>query len=160
MNITSDFHYTELTPLGKKTPLGLISYSTVGNEFSDIAIVSAARAPARPSTRAPTDSAPLPKHPPKHEAPQVSKPIVALGEDKKELIKGIRKAMVRKMTEAQSIPHFGYCDEVDLSHLVQMRAELRDAAAGRGVKLTYMPVFIKVCVHHICRGNQAEISSS
>lgn len=48
------------------------------------------------------------------------------------------------MSAALKIPHFGYCDEVDLSRLVALRAELRSVAEGRGVKLSYMPFFIKV----------------
>lgn len=48
------------------------------------------------------------------------------------------------MTAALKIPHFGYCDEVDLSRLVALRAELRSVAESRGVKLSYMPFFIKV----------------
>lgn len=52
--------------------------------------------------------------------------------------------MVKTMTAALKIPHFGYCDEVDLSRLVALRAELKSTAAARGVKLSYMPFFIKV----------------
>lgn len=52
--------------------------------------------------------------------------------------------MVKTMTAALKIPHFGYCDEVDLSRLVALRAELRSIAEARGVKLSYMPFFIKV----------------
>lgn len=57
---------------------------------------------------------------------------------------GFHKAMVKTMTAALKIPHFGYCDEVDLSRLVALRAELKSIAAARGVKLSYMPFFIKV----------------
>lgn len=52
--------------------------------------------------------------------------------------------MVKAMTAALKIPHFGYCDEVDLSRLVALRAELRSVAESRGVKLSFMPFFIKV----------------
>lgn len=51
---------------------------------------------------------------------------------------------MKTMTAALKIPHFGYCDEVDLSRLVTLRAELRSVAESRGVKLSYMPFFIKV----------------
>lgn len=57
---------------------------------------------------------------------------------------GFHKAMVKTMTAALKIPHFGYCDEVDLSRLVALRAELKSTMEGRGVKLSYMPFFIKV----------------
>ena len=48
------------------------------------------------------------------------------------------------MTTALTIPHFGYCDEVDLTALVKLRSSLKAAAEARGLKFTYMPVFIKV----------------
>ncbi|XP_310535.6 lipoamide acyltransferase component of branched-chain alpha-keto acid dehydrogenase complex, mitochondrial [Anopheles gambiae] len=58
-------------------------------------------------------------------------------------LKGVAKAMVRSMTDALKIPHFAYCDEVDVTRLVAVRAELKEEAAARGVKLTYMPFFLK-----------------
>lgn len=57
--------------------------------------------------------------------------------------------MVKTMTAALKIPHFGYCDEVDLTRLVALRAELRAMAEARGVRLSYMPFFIKVGLQHI-----------
>lgn len=54
--------------------------------------------------------------------------------------------MVKTMTAALKIPHFGYCDEVDLTRLVALRQDLKAAAQARGVKLSYMPFFIKVGV--------------
>lgn len=58
---------------------------------------------------------------------------------------GFQKAMVKTMTAALKIPHFGYCDEVDLTELVRLRSELKGLAESRGVNLSYMPFFIKVC---------------
>lgn len=57
---------------------------------------------------------------------------------------GFQKAMVKIMTVALKIPHFGYCDEVDLTELVRLRSEMKGLAESRGVKLSYMPFFIKV----------------
>ncbi|XP_068449237.1 lipoamide acyltransferase component of branched-chain alpha-keto acid dehydrogenase complex, mitochondrial [Clinocottus analis] len=65
------------------------------------------------------------------------------GKDVTEPLKGFHRAMMKTMTAALKIPHFGYCDEVDLSRLAGLRAELRPLAEGRGVKLSYMPFFIK-----------------
>lgn len=59
------------------------------------------------------------------------------------IILGFHKAMVKTMTAALKIPHFGYKDEVDLTQLVHLRSELKDLAEPRGVKLSYMPFFIK-----------------
>lgn len=40
-------------------------------------------------------------------------------EDKTEPIKGIQKAMVKTMTASLHIPHFGYCDELEIGKLIK-----------------------------------------
>lgn len=81
---------------------------------------------------------------------QMSAPVF-LTADKVNPIKGIQKAMSKSMAAALSIPHFGYCDEVDLTHLAQLRQHLKSASEARGQKFSYMPVFIKaasLALHH------------
>ncbi|KAJ7408770.1 Lipoamide acyltransferase component of branched-chain alpha-keto acid dehydrogenase complex, mitochondrial [Willisornis vidua] len=80
----------------------------------------------------------------------VSRPIVFSGKDKTEPVTevskyfpGFQKAMVKTMSAALKIPHFGYCDEIDLTQLVRLREELKPLAEIRGVKLSFMPFFIK-----------------
>ncbi|XP_058698536.1 lipoamide acyltransferase component of branched-chain alpha-keto acid dehydrogenase complex, mitochondrial [Poecile atricapillus] len=73
----------------------------------------------------------------------VSRPIAFSGKDKTEPVTGFQKAMVKTMSAALKIPHFGYSDEIDLTHLVQLREELKPLAEIRGVKLSFMPFFIK-----------------
>ncbi|XP_069544695.1 lipoamide acyltransferase component of branched-chain alpha-keto acid dehydrogenase complex, mitochondrial-like [Brachyistius frenatus] len=75
--------------------------------------------------------------------PAIPPSPVFTGKDVTEPLKGFHKAMVRTMTLSLSIPHFGYSDEVDLSRLVSLRSEMRTVLEGRGVKLSYMPFFIK-----------------
>jgi len=61
-----------------------------------------------------------------------------------EPIKGIKAAMARQMTESVStIPHFTYCEEIDLTDLIALRLQLKDGLAKQGVKLTMMPFFMK-----------------
>lgn len=43
----------------------------------------------------------------------------------------------------QKIPHFGYCDEYDVTKLVESREALKKMAEQRGVRLSYMPIIIK-----------------
>uniref|UniRef100_A0A1Q3EXH5 Dihydrolipoamide acetyltransferase component of pyruvate dehydrogenase complex n=1 Tax=Culex tarsalis TaxID=7177 RepID=A0A1Q3EXH5_CULTA len=58
-------------------------------------------------------------------------------------LKGIAKAMYKSMSESLKIPHFAYSDEIDVSKLVQVRENLKKDALAQGVKLTYMPFFVK-----------------
>jgi 2-oxoisovalerate dehydrogenase E2 component (dihydrolipoyl transacylase) len=71
-------------------------------------------------------------------------PVIS-GHDRTEPVKGMVKAMSKTMTEALKIPHFGYCDEIDVSRLVELRKELKGVAEGRGTKISYMPVILKAC---------------
>ncbi|MBY5992044.1 dihydrolipoyllysine-residue acetyltransferase [Ferrimonas balearica] len=77
-------------------------------------------------------------------SPAVSRPVVASVEDRVEPIRGIQAAMAKQMTASvQSIPHFTYCEELDLTELVALRLRLKEKYAKEGVKLTLMPFFIK-----------------
>ncbi|HEX5793416.1 MAG TPA: dihydrolipoyllysine-residue acetyltransferase [Rheinheimera sp.] len=66
------------------------------------------------------------------------------GGSRTEPIKGIKAAMARQMVESVStIPHFTYCEEIDLTELIALRASLKEQYAKQGVKLTMMPFFVK-----------------
>ena len=43
----------------------------------------------------------------------------------------------------QEIPHFGYCDEINVGELIKLRKELKFVAETYSVKLTMMPLFMK-----------------
>ncbi|XP_042604684.1 lipoamide acyltransferase component of branched-chain alpha-keto acid dehydrogenase complex, mitochondrial isoform X2 [Cyprinus carpio] len=101
--------------------------------------------PPPPAAAVPLAPAAKPKEkmtPPSVPTPAIPKPVFT-GKDHTEPIKGFQKAMVKTMSAALKIPHFGYKDEVDLSQLVRLRSELKGLAESRGVKLSYMPFFIK-----------------
>ena len=59
-------------------------------------------------------------------------------------LKGYSRAMLKTMTEANQIPHFGYNDEIVVDRLVDLREQLKRMAKERGVRMSYMPMFIKV----------------
>ena len=62
-------------------------------------------------------------------------------------IRGLRKKISERMHQSKSTAaHFTYVDEVDVTDLVKLRGELKDAAAKRGAKLTYMPFIMKAIV--------------
>ncbi|CAO4365047.1 unnamed protein product [Caenorhabditis nigoni] len=79
-----------------------------------------------------------------HQAPlPTAKSYEPLKEDVAVPIRGYTRAMIKTMTEALKIPHFGYNDEINVDALVKLRGELKDFAKERHVKLSYMPFFIK-----------------
>lgn len=82
--------------------------------------------------------------------PQATTVIKNLKADKKEAIKGVKKAMVKTMTQANLIPHFSYCDEYDLSSLVNLRYQLKKSAKERGLgNISFLPIIIKVTLTSI-----------
>ena len=61
-----------------------------------------------------------------------------------EPIKGIKAAMAKQMVASVStIPHFTFCDEIDLTDLIALRASMKEQYKAQGVKLTMMPFFVK-----------------
>jgi 2-oxoisovalerate dehydrogenase E2 component (dihydrolipoyl transacylase) len=51
--------------------------------------------------------------------------------------------MVKTMTQANSVPHFTYCDEYDMSELVKLRKQLKKQ--NKDLKISYLPFIIKAC---------------
>jgi 2-oxoisovalerate dehydrogenase E2 component (dihydrolipoyl transacylase) len=52
--------------------------------------------------------------------------------------------MIRSMSEALKIPHFGYNDEFTMDELIRLRDALKHEAKHRHhLKLTYLPIIIK-----------------
>ena len=70
--------------------------------------------------------------------------VTSAGGSRVEPIKGIKAAMARQMQDSVStIPHFTYCEEIDLTELIALRGQLKDQYAKQGIKLTLMPFFMK-----------------
>ncbi|GEK46067.1 dihydrolipoamide acetyltransferase component of pyruvate dehydrogenase complex [Bisbaumannia pacifica] len=66
------------------------------------------------------------------------------GEVRVEPLRGVQAAMAKRMVaSAQSIPHFAYGDEFDVTELVTLRERLKVKAEARGARLTLMPFFMK-----------------
>jgi len=74
-----------------------------------------------------------------------AKTSVAMTEsDRVEAIRGVRKIMAERMSESvATIPHFTYVDEIDITDLVALRAQLKERYSPEGIKVTMMPLFIK-----------------
>jgi len=59
-------------------------------------------------------------------------------------IHGLRKRIFEKMAKSNvTAAHFTYVEEVDMSQLVHLRDHLKEAAERKGLKLTFLPFFIK-----------------
>ncbi len=70
--------------------------------------------------------------------------VAVSGGTRVEPIKGIKAVMAKAMVESVStIPHFTYCDEIDMTELIALRSELKEHYAKQDVKLTMMPFFMK-----------------
>jgi len=62
-------------------------------------------------------------------------------------LQGLRRKIAEHMVLAKrTIPHYTYVDECDVTELVKMRDSLKEDLAGKGVKLTYIPFFVKAVV--------------
>ena len=66
------------------------------------------------------------------------------GGTRTEPIRGIKAAMAKAMVNSVStIPHFTYCEEIDMTNLIKLRGELKEVYAKQDIKLTMMPFFMK-----------------
>ncbi|ALO34351.1 dihydrolipoamide acetyltransferase [Colwellia sp. MT41] len=71
-------------------------------------------------------------------------PAIVVGGTRVEPIRGIKKVMATAMQNSVStIPHFTYCEEIDLTELIALRGELKEIYAKQDIKLTMMPFFMK-----------------
>jgi pyruvate dehydrogenase E2 component (dihydrolipoamide acetyltransferase)/2-oxoisovalerate dehydrogenase E2 component (dihydrolipoyl transacylase) len=60
---------------------------------------------------------------------------------------GVRKSIAKHLVHSKhTAPHFTYVDECDISELVRLRSSLRESFERHGVKLTYLPFFVKAAV--------------
>ncbi|CAJ0606416.1 unnamed protein product [Cylicocyclus nassatus] len=71
------------------------------------------------------------------------KEYAPLTEDRVVPIRGYTRAMIKTMSDALKIPHFGYDDEICADELIVLRKQVKEFASERGIKLTFMPFFIK-----------------
>jgi 2-oxoisovalerate dehydrogenase E2 component (dihydrolipoyl transacylase) len=70
--------------------------------------------------------------------------IAPMFENRVESIRGIRAAMAKQMMASVStIPHFTVSDELCMDKLITLRQQLKPEFEQMGVKLSFMPFFIK-----------------
>ncbi len=60
---------------------------------------------------------------------------------------GLRRKIAEHMVQSKrTVPHYTYVDECDVTELVRLRESLKETFAQAGVKLTYLPFFVKAVV--------------
>lgn len=76
-----------------------------------------------------------------------AKPVVAQGEVERIPLRGLRRKIAEKMVEsAFTAPHVTTFDELDMTNLIAMRNRLKPKAEAQGVKLSFMPFFMKAVI--------------
>ncbi len=75
---------------------------------------------------------------------------VSIGGTRVEPIRGIKAVMAKAMVKSVStIPHFTYCEEIDMTNLIKLRQNLKETSlikaiiTQQDIKLTMMPFFMK-----------------
>ncbi|HHO50395.1 MAG TPA: 2-oxo acid dehydrogenase subunit E2 [Deltaproteobacteria bacterium] len=67
------------------------------------------------------------------------------GAEERVKIVGVRRAIAEQMSRSKhTAAHFTYVEEVDCGELVALRTRMKEAAAHRGIKLTYIPILMKI----------------
>ena len=106
---------------------GRVLKADVLAHLDDAAKSAQPEADTKPATRAPT-----------------SRRGETSGEVRIEPIRGVKAAMAKRMaTAAATIPHFIYSEDIDVTELVALRAQLKPEAEQRGSRLTLMPFIMK-----------------
>jgi pyruvate dehydrogenase E2 component (dihydrolipoamide acetyltransferase) len=130
-------HGLDLSEVAGSGPQGRVLKKDV------LSVVEGQRAPAA----APTGAfvAPAPVAPP---APFIPPPSpVAAPSDERMPIRGLRKAIFKKMTQsAQFAVPFTYVDEVDMTELVALRDRINGRLSKEGQKLTFLPFITKALI--------------
>lgn len=99
----------------------------------------APKAEAAPATA----SHPSIPRPPSH----VLRPPSSAAAEERVPLRGLRRRIAETMAESwRTIPHISGYDEVEVSRLVELRAQLKPAAEAAGVHLTYLPFIVKAVV--------------
>ncbi|MBI4415366.1 MAG: 2-oxo acid dehydrogenase subunit E2, partial [Euryarchaeota archaeon] len=76
-----------------------------------------------------------------------ARPAAAAELEERVPIHGIRRRIAEKMRKSKNTAaHFTYVEEVDMGHLVHLREKLKHKAEKKGVKLTYLPFFVRAIV--------------
>ena len=101
---------------------------------------NAKTAPTASAPTAPASAHPMPAHP-TTEVHRESAPV----QDERQPLTGLRKRIAEHMERSwRIIPHATAFGEVDATALIALREALKPTADKRGIRLTYMPLLVKL----------------
>lgn len=126
-----------------------IDLAAVPNDRGRITKDDVVRAQSQPAVAAAPAATPAPAAAP---APAPAAPVTRIGgapqPDETIPFRGMRRRIAEGMTKAYSTAvHYTYVEQIDMTKLVELRAQAKKGAAEAGVKLTYLPFIAKACVH-------------
>lgn len=67
----------------------------------------------------------------------------AVRADRTENLSPFTRGMVKTMTQALRIPHFGLADEIDVTKLVAARPLMKEIGQKHGTAISFVPFFVK-----------------
>jgi pyruvate dehydrogenase E2 component (dihydrolipoamide acetyltransferase) len=112
-----------------------------------------AAAPGAPAARAPGPPSPgaqpgiLAREPVKIHVPAGQGGAGGASLEERVPFAGMRRKIATKMQQStQTAAHFTFVEECDVSALKALRARMKPAAEGQGVKLSFLPFLVKACV--------------
>jgi pyruvate dehydrogenase E2 component (dihydrolipoamide acetyltransferase) len=133
-------------PQGRTTKVDVETFAKSGAPEGAHASPRAAGASSQPS---PSSQSPATAQAPSHrEAVKISAPTQAQSAlEERVPFAGMRRRIATKMAlSKQTAAHFTFVEECDVTALKALRARLKTAADGQGVKLSFLPFIVKACV--------------
>lgn len=71
-------------------------------------------------------------------------PLASSAADQRVPLRGLRKKIAEKMVRSKfTAPHYAFVEEVDVSSLVRLREDINAQLRPRGMKLSFLPFFVK-----------------
>lgn len=99
--------------------------------------------PAAPTPAKPREPAPAP-------APAARISAADAPREERVPFRGLRRRIAARLVEAKRvIPHFTYVEECDATEIVALRARAKEVGAANGIKVTYLPFFLKAMVEAV-----------
>jgi pyruvate dehydrogenase E2 component (dihydrolipoamide acetyltransferase) len=74
-------------------------------------------------------------------------PLTSSAQDERIPLTGLRKKIAEKMVKSKfTAPHYAFIEEVDATALIELRNRINDSLSKEGVKISFLPFFVKAVV--------------